>query len=123
MSLSRRHSQRSVPDDAKRQRIHSLDSDAAVVNQAVPFPKEQRPSFPASISVQSPALHARGSPALTGCVPPLQDTLFPDPIEASLLAATDEVMAFCACALLLFQKSKGAMGRPQTFLPGFLTVS
>lgn len=87
----KRHSQRSVPDDAKRQRIHSLDSDAAVVNQAVPFPKEQRPSFPASISVQSPALHARGSPALTGCVPPLQDTLFPDPIEASLLAATDEL--------------------------------
>lgn len=119
MSLSRRPSQQSVPDDAKRQRIHSLDSDTAVVNQAVPFPKEQRRSFPASISVQSPALHARGSPALTGCVPPLQDTLFPDPTETRLLAAQDEVMAFCACALLLFQKSRGAVGEHKHFCQGF----
>ncbi|NXQ44376.1 GLD2 polymerase, partial [Catharus fuscescens] len=87
----KRPSQQSVPDDAKRQRIRSLDSDTAVVNQAVPFLKEQRRSFPASISVQSPALHARGSPALTGCVPPLQDTLFPDPTETRLLAAQDEL--------------------------------
>ncbi|KAL2294353.1 hypothetical protein Nmel_008080 [Mimus melanotis] len=97
----KRQSQQSVPDDAKRQRIHSHDSDTAVVNQAVPFQEERRRSFPTSISVQSPALHTHGSPALIGCVPPLQDTLFPDPTETRLLVAKDEVVAFCACALLL----------------------
>lgn len=101
MSLSRRQSQQRVPDDAKRQRIHSHDSDTAVVNQAVPLPEERRCSFPASTSAQSPVLHAHGSPALVGCVPPLQDTLFPDPTETRLPLANDKVMAFCACALPL----------------------
>ncbi|NXF19610.1 GLD2 polymerase, partial [Rhodinocichla rosea] len=87
----KRQSQQSVPDDAKRQRIHSHDSDTAVVNRAVPLPKERRRSFPASVSVQSPVVHARGSPALIGCVPPLQDTLFPDPMEARLPVAKDEL--------------------------------
>ncbi|NXR93236.1 GLD2 polymerase, partial [Hypocryptadius cinnamomeus] len=87
----KRQSQQSVPDDAKRQRIHSHDSDTAVVNPAVPLPKEPRLSFPASVSVQSPVLHARGSPALIGCVPPLQDTLFPDPTETGLPVAKDEL--------------------------------
>ncbi|XP_037981771.1 poly(A) RNA polymerase GLD2 isoform X1 [Motacilla alba alba] len=87
----KRQSQQSVPDDAKRQRIHSHDSDTAVVNQAVPLPKEHRRSFPASVSVQTPVLHASGSPALIGCVPPLQDTLFPDPTETGLPVATDEL--------------------------------
>ncbi|NXU04181.1 GLD2 polymerase, partial [Buphagus erythrorhynchus] len=87
----KRQSQQSVPDDAKRQRIHIHDSDTAVVNQAVPFPEERRRSFPASISIQSPVLRARGSPALIGCVPPLQDTLFPDTTETSLPVAKDEL--------------------------------
>ncbi|XP_062369002.1 poly(A) RNA polymerase GLD2 isoform X2 [Cinclus cinclus] len=87
----KRQSQQSVPDDAKRQRIHSRDSDTAVVNQAVPFPGEGRRSFPALISVQSPVLHARGSPALIGCVPPLQDTVFPNPTETRLPVAKDEL--------------------------------
>uniref|UniRef100_A0A803V7C9 polynucleotide adenylyltransferase n=1 Tax=Ficedula albicollis TaxID=59894 RepID=A0A803V7C9_FICAL len=87
----KRQSQRSVPDDAKRKRIHSHNSDAAVVNQAVPFPEEGRGSFPALISVQSPVLHAHGSPALIGCVPPLQDTLFPDATETRLPVAKDEL--------------------------------
>ncbi|NWR23227.1 GLD2 polymerase, partial [Emberiza fucata] len=94
----KRQSQQSVPDDAKRQRIHSHDSDTAVVNQAVPLPKERRCSFPASVSVRSPVVRASGSPALIGCVPPLQDTLFPYPTEATLPVAKDEVMAFCASA-------------------------
>lgn len=101
MSLSRRQSQQGVPNDAKRQRIHSHDSDTAVVNPAVPLPEERRCSFPASISVQSPVLRAPGSPALVGCVPPLQDTLFPDPTDTRLPVANDKVMDFCACALLL----------------------
>ncbi|NXH52764.1 GLD2 polymerase, partial [Rhabdornis inornatus] len=87
----KRQSQQSVPGDAKRQRIHSRDSDTAVVNQAVPFQEERRRSFPASISVQSPVLHAHGSPALIGCVPALQDTLFPDPTENRLPVAKDEL--------------------------------
>ncbi|NWW23213.1 GLD2 polymerase, partial [Falcunculus frontatus] len=87
----KRQSQQSVPDDAKRQRIHSRDSDTTVVNQAVPLPEERRCSFPARISIQSPVLHARGSPALTGCVPPLQDTLFPDPTATRLPVARDEL--------------------------------
>ncbi|NWY69941.1 GLD2 polymerase, partial [Erithacus rubecula] len=87
----KRQSQQSVPDDAKRKRIHSHNSDTAVVNQAVPFPEERRRSFPASFSVQSPGLHAHGSPALIGCVPPLQDTLFPDATETRLPVAKDEL--------------------------------
>ncbi|NWX58447.1 GLD2 polymerase, partial [Promerops cafer] len=87
----KRQSQQSVPDDAKRQRIHSHDSDTAVVNQAVPLPEERRHSFPASISVQSPVLHAHGSPTVIGCVPPLQDPLFPDPTETRLPFAKDEL--------------------------------
>ncbi|NXV10398.1 GLD2 polymerase, partial [Cettia cetti] len=87
----KRQSQQRVPDDAKRQRIHSHDSDTAVVNQAVPLPEERRCSFPASISVHSPVLRAHGSPALVGCVPPLQDTLFPDPAESRLPVANDKL--------------------------------
>ncbi|NXK67565.1 GLD2 polymerase, partial [Sylvietta virens] len=87
----KRQSQQRVPDDAKRQRIHSRDSDAAVVNQAVPLPEDRRCSFPASISVHSPVLHVHGSPALSGCVPPLQDTLFPDRTETRLPVANDKL--------------------------------
>ncbi|XP_064261584.1 poly(A) RNA polymerase GLD2 isoform X2 [Passer domesticus] len=87
----KRQSQQSVPHDAKRQRIHSHDSDAAVANQAVPLPKEHRRSFPASVSVQSPVLRAGGSPTLIGCVPRLQDTLFPDCTETGLPVAKDEL--------------------------------
>ncbi|NWY21151.1 GLD2 polymerase, partial [Aphelocoma coerulescens] len=87
----KRQSQQSVPDDAKRQRIHSHDSDTTVVNQAVPLPQERRRSFPSPISIQSPVLHAHGSPALIGCVPPLQDNLFPDPAGTRLPVAKDEL--------------------------------
>ncbi|XP_041270553.1 poly(A) RNA polymerase GLD2 isoform X1 [Onychostruthus taczanowskii] len=87
----KRQSQQSVPDDAKRQRINSRNSDTAVVNQAVPLPKERRRSFPASVSVQSPVLRACGSPALIGCLPPLQDTLFPDSTETGLPVAKDQL--------------------------------
>ncbi|NXY54897.1 GLD2 polymerase, partial [Callaeas wilsoni] len=87
----KRQSQQSVPDDAKRQRIHSRDSNKTIVNQAVPLPEERRRSFPVSVPVQSPVLHAHGSPALIGYVPPLQDTLFPDPAETRLPVAKDEL--------------------------------
>ncbi|NWW78413.1 GLD2 polymerase, partial [Climacteris rufus] len=87
----KRQSQQSIPDDAKRQRIHSSDSATIVINTAVPLPEERRGSFPASISVQSPVLHVCGSPGSIGCVPPLQDTLFPDSTGTRLPVAKDEL--------------------------------
>ncbi|NXY14739.1 GLD2 polymerase, partial [Atrichornis clamosus] len=87
----KRQSHESVPKEAKRQRIHSKDSDTTVVNQAVPLPAEGRHSFPGSVSIQSPVLHAHGSPALIGCVPPLQDTLFPGSTETRLPVAKDKL--------------------------------
>ncbi|NWZ67113.1 GLD2 polymerase, partial [Acrocephalus arundinaceus] len=87
----KRQSDQRAPGDAKRQRIHSRDSDTAVVNPAVPLPEERRRLFPAPVSVQSPVLRAHGSPALVGCVPPLQDTLFPDQTETRLPVASDKL--------------------------------
>ncbi|NXE94387.1 GLD2 polymerase, partial [Menura novaehollandiae] len=87
----KRQSQQSLPNEAKRQRIHSPDSDTTVVNQAVPLPEEGRHSFPGSVSIQSPGLHAHGSPALIGCFPHLQDTLFPGPTETRLPVAKDQL--------------------------------
>ncbi|NXD27431.1 GLD2 polymerase, partial [Spelaeornis formosus] len=87
----KRQSQQRVPNDAKRQRIHSRDSDAAVANQAVPSSEERRRSFPASVSVQSPVLHACVSPGLVGCVPPLQDTFFSGATETRLPVAKDQL--------------------------------
>ncbi|XP_066194988.1 poly(A) RNA polymerase GLD2 [Sylvia atricapilla] len=87
----KRQSQQGAPDGAKRRRIHSQDSDTAVVNPAVPLPEERRCSFPAWISVQSPGLHAPGSPASVGCVPPLQYTLFLDAAGSRLPVAYDKL--------------------------------
>ncbi|XP_009945242.1 PREDICTED: poly(A) RNA polymerase GLD2, partial [Leptosomus discolor] len=78
-----------VPYDVKRQRLHSHCSKTTVVNQAVPLPEERRYSFPGSI--QSPLLHAHYIPDLTGCLPPLPDTLFPDPVEITLPVAKDKL--------------------------------
>ncbi|KAM7076208.1 poly(A) RNA polymerase GLD2 isoform 1-T4 [Ciconia maguari] len=85
----KRLSERSVPHDVKRQRFHSHHSETTVVNQAVPLPEERRYSFPRSH--QSPLLPAYYIPDLTGCVPPLPDTLFPDPIETALPVAKDKL--------------------------------
>ncbi|KAM6227733.1 poly(A) RNA polymerase GLD2 isoform 1-T3 [Spheniscus humboldti] len=85
----KRLSERSIPHDVKRQRFHSHHSETNVVNQAVPLPEERRCSFPGSI--QSPLFRAHYVPDLTGCVPPLRDTLFPDPIETTLPVAKDKL--------------------------------
>ncbi|XP_027490599.1 poly(A) RNA polymerase GLD2 isoform X1 [Corapipo altera] len=87
----KRQSEQSVSRNVKRQRIDSQNSDTTVVNQAVPLPEERQHSFPGPISIQSPSFLARGSPALARCVPPLRDTLFPDPTEARLPLAKDEL--------------------------------
>ncbi|NXC73055.1 GLD2 polymerase, partial [Anhinga anhinga] len=84
----KRLSTHTAPQDVKRQRVHSLRSETTVVNEAVPLP-EHRYSFPGS--VQSPLFPACYIPDLTGCVPPLHDTLFPDPIETTLLVAKDKL--------------------------------
>ncbi|XP_074021908.1 poly(A) RNA polymerase GLD2 isoform X3 [Numenius arquata] len=81
--------EQSVPRDAKRQRFHSHHPETTVINQAVPLPEERRYSFPGS--VQSPLLPAHQEPDLTGCIPPLQDTLFLDPIETTLPVAKDKL--------------------------------
>ncbi|XP_050769133.1 poly(A) RNA polymerase GLD2 isoform X2 [Gymnogyps californianus] len=85
----KRLSKQSVPHDVKRQRFHSHHSETTVVNQAVPVPEERRYSFPGSI--QSPLFRAHSIPVLTGCVPPLRDALFPDPIETTLPVAKDKL--------------------------------
>ncbi|KFP34783.1 Poly(A) RNA polymerase GLD2 [Chlamydotis macqueenii] len=85
----KRLSEQSVPPDVKRQRFNSHRSETTIVNQAVPLPEERRRSFPGSI--QSPLLHAHYIPDSTGCVPRLQDTLSPDPIETTRPVAKDKL--------------------------------
>lgn len=97
--IYRRLREQSVPHHVKRQRFHSHCPETTVVNQAVPLPEERRYSFPGS--VQSPLLRAQYTPDLTACVPPLRDTLFPDPIETTLPVAKDKVTSFYACGLHL----------------------
>ncbi|NXA10876.1 GLD2 polymerase, partial [Sapayoa aenigma] len=87
----KRQREQNIPCDVKRQRVGSQNSDTTVVNQAVPLPEERRCSFPGPVSVHSPLFHAHGSPALTRCVPPLQDTLFPNSTQAGLPEAKDEL--------------------------------
>ncbi|KAM6033576.1 poly(A) RNA polymerase GLD2 isoform 2-T3 [Chlamydotis macqueenii] len=85
----KRLSEQSVPPDVKRQRFNSHHSETTIVNQAVPLPEERRRSFPGSI--QSPLLRAHYIPDSTGCVPRLQDTLSPDPIETTRPVAKDKL--------------------------------
>ncbi|NXC36827.1 GLD2 polymerase, partial [Campylorhamphus procurvoides] len=87
----KRQSEQSISRDVKRQRIDSQNSDTTVLNQAVPLPEERRHSLPVPVSIRSPPFHARGSPTLTRCVPPLRDTLFPDSTETRLPVAKDEL--------------------------------
>ncbi|XP_074669931.1 poly(A) RNA polymerase GLD2 isoform X2 [Strix aluco] len=88
MSFRRRKrpSEESLSRDVKRPRFHSRHSETTVVDQAVPFPEERRCSFPGAI--QSPLFRAQYRP---GCVPPLRDTVFPDPIETVLPVAKDKL--------------------------------
>uniref|UniRef100_A0A8C0J9P4 polynucleotide adenylyltransferase n=1 Tax=Chelonoidis abingdonii TaxID=106734 RepID=A0A8C0J9P4_CHEAB len=85
----RRLSEQNVPYDVKRQRFHSPHCESTLVNQTVPLPEERRYSFPGSIP--SPLFHAHYIPDLTGCVPPLRDAPFPDPIETTLPVAKDKL--------------------------------
>ncbi|NXF80897.1 GLD2 polymerase, partial [Sclerurus mexicanus] len=87
----KRQSEQNTSRDVKRQRLDSQNSDTTVLNQAVPLPEERRHSLPVPISIQSPPFHGRGSPSLSRCVPPLRDTLFPDPTETRLPVAKDEL--------------------------------
>uniref|UniRef100_A0A8C4YN14 polynucleotide adenylyltransferase n=1 Tax=Gopherus evgoodei TaxID=1825980 RepID=A0A8C4YN14_9SAUR len=84
-----RLSEQNVPYDVKRQRFHSPHCESTLVNQTVPLPEERRYSFPGSIP--SPLFHAHYIPDLTGCVPPLRDAPFPDPIETTLPVAKDKL--------------------------------
>ncbi|KAM6289390.1 poly(A) RNA polymerase GLD2 [Aegotheles albertisi] len=85
----KRLSDQSIPHNVKRQRFHSHHSETTVVNQAVPLPEDRRYSFPESN--QSPLFRACYMRDLTGCVPPLHDTLCPDPKETTLPVAKDKL--------------------------------
>lgn len=89
MFFCRRLSEQNVSYDVKRQRFHSPHCESTLVNQTVPLPEERRYSFPGSIP--SPLFHAHYIPDLIGCVPPLRDAPFPDPIETTLPVAKDKV--------------------------------
>ncbi|KAM6302297.1 poly(A) RNA polymerase GLD2 isoform 3-T5 [Podargus strigoides] len=84
----KRLSEQSVPHDAKRHRFNSHHSETTVVNHAVPLPEEHRYSLPGS---SQSLLRAHHISDLSGCGPPLQDTLFPDPIETTLPVAKDKL--------------------------------
>ncbi|KFQ78743.1 Poly(A) RNA polymerase GLD2, partial [Phaethon lepturus] len=86
----KRQSEQYVADDVKRQRFHSHHSKTTVVSQAVPLPKKHRYSFPIG-SVRSPSLSASYKPELTGCVPPLQDSLLQDTAETTFPVAKDKL--------------------------------
>ncbi|XP_025892516.1 poly(A) RNA polymerase GLD2 isoform X3 [Nothoprocta perdicaria] len=85
----KRLSEQSVPYDVKRQRFHSPHREATVVNQTVPLAEDRRYSFPGSSPSQP--FPARYVPDLTGCVPPLRDTSFSDPVETTLPVAKDKL--------------------------------
>ncbi|NWS43810.1 GLD2 polymerase, partial [Probosciger aterrimus] len=85
----KRLSEQSVPHDVKRHRLHSHHSETAVVSQAVPLPEECRYSSPGS--VQSALLHAHHLPDLTGCVPLVRYTSFPEPAETALPVPKDKL--------------------------------
>ncbi|KFV63175.1 Poly(A) RNA polymerase GLD2, partial [Dryobates pubescens] len=69
----------SIPQNVKRQCLHSPYSETAVVNQAVPLQEKHRYSFPEP--VKSPSFR----------VPPVQDTWFPDPRGTTLPVAKDKL--------------------------------
>ncbi|KAM4640163.1 poly(A) RNA polymerase GLD2 isoform 1-T9 [Amazona ochrocephala] len=85
----KRLSEQSGPYNVKRHRLHSRNSETAVVNQAVLLPEECRYSFPGS--VQSPLFRAHHVPDLTGCVPLVRYTLIPEPTETTLPVAKDKL--------------------------------
>ncbi|XP_074935448.1 poly(A) RNA polymerase GLD2 isoform X2 [Phalacrocorax aristotelis] len=85
----RKLSNQSVSHDIKRQRFHSPRSETSVVNESVPSPEERRYSILGS--VRSRPFHAHYLPDLTGYVPPLHNTLFPDPIETTLPVVEDQL--------------------------------
>ncbi|NXF54111.1 GLD2 polymerase, partial [Oceanites oceanicus] len=85
----KRLSEQSVPCGVKRQRFRLRHSETTVVNQAVPLAEERRCSFPGSI--QPPLFHVHYIRDLTGCVPPLRDTLFPDVVDSRLTVTEDKL--------------------------------
>ncbi|XP_057261439.1 poly(A) RNA polymerase GLD2 [Pezoporus wallicus] len=85
----KRLSEQSVPYNVKRHRLHSHNSETAGINQAVLLPEERRYSFPGSF--QSPLFHAHHVPDLTGSVPLVRYTLFPEPTQTTLPVAKDKL--------------------------------
>ncbi|XP_015282847.1 PREDICTED: poly(A) RNA polymerase GLD2 [Gekko japonicus] len=112
----KRLKEQNVPYEVKRQRFHSPHRESTSASQAVPLPEDHRRSFPGSIP--SPLLHAHYISDLTGCVPPLQDASFPDPIETVLPVAKDKLSQqvlelFQACQQQTYDLNKKELCRTQ----------
>ncbi|XP_053156640.1 poly(A) RNA polymerase GLD2 isoform X1 [Hemicordylus capensis] len=112
----KRLKEQDVHYEVKRQRFHSPHRESTSANHAVPLPEDHRRSFPGSIS--SPLYQAHYSSDLTGCVPPLQEASFPDPIEIALPVAKDKLSQqvlelFQACQQQSFDLNKKELCRTQ----------
>ncbi|KAJ6669824.1 hypothetical protein lerEdw1_000373 [Lerista edwardsae] len=102
--------------EVKRQRFHSPHPESTSTNRTVPLPEDHRRSFPGSVS--SPLYQAHYISDLTGCVPPLQEASFPDPIEVALPVAKDKLSQqvlelFQACQQQNFDLNKKELCRTQ----------
>uniref|UniRef100_A0ACB8EQ43 Poly(A) RNA polymerase GLD2 n=1 Tax=Sphaerodactylus townsendi TaxID=933632 RepID=A0ACB8EQ43_9SAUR len=102
--------------EVKRQRFHSPHHESTSASRPVPLPEDRRHSFPRSIPL--PLLHAHYISDLAGCVPPLQEASFPDPIETALPVAKDKLSQqvleiFQACQQQTYDLNKKELCRTQ----------
>ncbi|XP_060617594.2 poly(A) RNA polymerase GLD2 [Anolis sagrei] len=112
----KRLKEQNVSYEAKRQRFHSPHHELTSANQVVPLPEDHRRSFPGSIS--SPLFQAHFISDLTGCVPPLQEASFPEPIETALPVAKDKLSQqvlelFQACQQQVYDLNRKELCRTQ----------
>ncbi|XP_042307952.1 poly(A) RNA polymerase GLD2 [Sceloporus undulatus] len=112
----KRLKEQNVSYEVKRQRFHSPHLELTSANRAVPLLEDHRRSFPGSIS--SPFLQAHYISDLTGCVPPLQEASFPEPIKTALPVAKDKLSQqvlelFQACQQQVYDLDKKELCRTQ----------
>ncbi|KAH0627993.1 hypothetical protein JD844_008632 [Phrynosoma platyrhinos] len=112
----KRLKEQNVSYEAKRQRFHSPHHESISANRTVPLLEDHRRSFPGSIS--SPLFQAHYISDLTGCVPPLREASFPEPIETALPVAKDKLSQqvlelFQACQQQVYDLNKKELCRTQ----------
>ncbi|XP_060091847.1 poly(A) RNA polymerase GLD2 isoform X1 [Heteronotia binoei] len=112
----KRLKEQNVHYEVKRQRFHSPHRESTSASQAVPLPEDHRRSFPGSFP--SPLHRAHYISDLAGCVPPLQEASFLDPIETALPVAKDKLSQqvlelFQACQQQAYDLNKKELCRTQ----------